>query len=96
MSTPFLSPTFISPAVQLTPHRASFEMHVTILLSSDDFGVEGARHLAGIIRSNKTIKHLYLGLNNFGEEGSKIIADALKENNVSILFPHSFSTFAFT
>jgi Ran GTPase-activating protein (RanGAP) involved in mRNA processing and transport len=49
---------------------------------TDEFGVEGARHVAGIIRNNVTIKHLYLGLNNLGEEGGLLIADALKENKV--------------
>jgi hypothetical protein len=42
--------------------------------------VDGARHIAGIIRRNTTIKHLYLGLNNLGEEGGLLIAEALKEN----------------
>ena len=42
--------------------------------------MDGARHIAGIIRRNTTIKHLYLGLNNLGEEGGLLIAEALKEN----------------
>jgi len=53
---------------------------ISLYLSGNEFGVDGARHIAGIIRRNTTIKHLYLGLNNLGEEGGLLIAEALKEN----------------
>lgn len=54
-----------------------------LILPPDDFGVEGAKHIADLIRHNKTIKHLYLGLNNLGEEGGKLVAEALKDNSVA-------------
>lgn len=75
---------------------------ISLYLSGNEFGVDGARHIAGIIRRNTTIKHLYLGLNNLGEEGGLLIAEALKENKTLLtlavlsneLGPRAAATFA--
>ncbi len=50
-------------------------------LFHNDLGPEGARLVYNALRSNCTLKSLYLGGNHFGVDGAEHMAQLLKENN---------------
>jgi len=49
-----------------------------LALRKNDIGIDGLHELESVLRSSKTIRELDLGCNAIGDEGVRIVTDALK------------------
>jgi len=64
-----------------TPRVTPYMTLQSLNVEANKLGVEGARHLAAVLRGNRVLQTVKVGRNWLGAEGAAVIAEALRDNN---------------